>query len=206
MEHEADVRPGGGELSSHRAIRDPFRRVCARQTVRRNSPREVKREVESLLRVRRRSARKCNTPTMILFPANQLRQAARMAANQNAPDRGRVRHGRRAGGNRCQTAQIDNATPLLSSAKRAAPADLSLLATTLPALLSAVRPSSSGYIRRAAPGVTTRRWQPQPRADFRSTRRVLLLPSIKDRFQLFVDCGIGITSGLGRHPGIDPTG
>ena len=43
----------------------PFRRVCARQTVRRNSPREVKREVESLLRVRRRSARKCNTPTII---------------------------------------------------------------------------------------------------------------------------------------------
>ena len=62
---QADVRPGGGELSRNRAIRDPFRRVCARQTVRRNSPREVKREVKSLLRVRRRSARKCNTPTII---------------------------------------------------------------------------------------------------------------------------------------------
>ena len=64
VEHEADVRLAG-RTESNRAIRYPFRRVCARQTVRRNSPREVKREVESLLRVRRRSARKCNTPTII---------------------------------------------------------------------------------------------------------------------------------------------
>ena len=64
MEHEADVRPGGGELSRivPFAIRfGAFARgkACVRMALAKSSV-----KVESLLRVRRRGAWKCNTPMM----------------------------------------------------------------------------------------------------------------------------------------------
>jgi hypothetical protein len=65
VEHEADVRLGGGELSRivPFAIRfGVFARGKACVGIARAKSSE---KVESLLRVRRRSARKCNTPTII---------------------------------------------------------------------------------------------------------------------------------------------
>ena len=65
MEHEADVRPGGGELSRIVPIAIRFGAFARGKPCVGMARAKSSVKVESLLRVRRRGAWKCNTPTMI---------------------------------------------------------------------------------------------------------------------------------------------
>jgi hypothetical protein len=65
VEYEADVRPGGGELSRIVPFAIRFGAFACGKPYVGIARAKSSKKVESLLRVRRRDARKCNTPTMI---------------------------------------------------------------------------------------------------------------------------------------------